>query len=264
MADPSSFIDKFARIGYSAKALIYLTIASLAAESAISGGGKDADAKSSLETLGAQPWGWVILGALLIGLICYVIWRFVATFAANTGDKDGVQAIAERIGRFVSGLTYVGLAYAVVRLLSGEGSGAENGTGEAASKTMSQPMGEWLVILLGLIVLGVGVHFLYRSFTASYRKKFTVTEGSETLRTWVDRSARIGIAARGFVFLLIGGFLVIAGWQSDASEAKGMGGALQFLHDQAYGSILLGFMAIGLAAYAIYCFVRARYGHIKT
>jgi hypothetical protein len=45
-------------------------------------------------------------------------------------------------------------------------------------------------------------------------------------------------------------------------EARGLDGALLELAQQSYGRFLLGAVAVGLLAYAFYCFVQARYRRI--
>ena len=64
------------------------------------------------------------------------------------------------------------------------------------------------------------------------------------------------------VFGLIGLFLVKAAWEFDSKEARGLDGALLELAQQPYGGLLLGAVAVGLLAYAFYCFVQARYRRI--
>jgi hypothetical protein len=58
---------------------------------------------------------------------------------------------------------------------------------------------------------------------------------------------------------IIGYFLVQAGLTASASQAKGTGGALREIASASYGSILLGLVAIGFIAYAVYMFASARY-----
>ncbi|HEY9859466.1 MAG TPA: DUF1206 domain-containing protein [Candidatus Obscuribacterales bacterium] len=70
------------------------------------------------------------------------------------------------------------------------------------------------------------------------------------------------MAAHGLMFGLIGMFLIIAAWQSKASQARGFGGVLATLEHQPFGSWLLGLMALGLIAYSIYALVEARYRRI--
>jgi hypothetical protein len=74
----------------------------------------------------------------------------------------------------------------------------------------------------------------------------------------------LGYAARGIVFLVIGGFLLVAAWQSDASEARGLGGALAALQAQPFGQALFTVVALGLAAFGAFEFAEARYRHIGT
>jgi hypothetical protein len=67
------------------------------------------------------------------------------------------------------------------------------------------------------------------------------------------------LAARGIVFCVSGFFLIQAARQSDASEARGLGEALQVLAQQPYGPWILGIVALGLVAYGIYMVLQARY-----
>ncbi len=74
--------------------------------------------------------------------------------------------------------------------------------------------------------------------------------------TWVGV---LGHFARFVVFGLVGGFLAKAAWEFDPKEAVGLDGALHELVQQPYGRYLLGSVAAGLLAYALFCFVQARY-----
>ena len=72
----------------------------------------------------------------------------------------------------------------------------------------------------------------------------------------------VGHLARGVVFGLIGFFLVRAAWQYDPQEAVGLDGALSKVVRADYGDTLLGFVAAGLIAYGLYCYVEARYREV--
>jgi hypothetical protein len=54
-------------------------------------------------------------------------------------------------------------------------------------------------------------------------------------------------------------FAVKAAVDYNPKDAVGLDGALQRLAHQSYGPALLALTAAGLVAYAIYCFVDARY-----
>ena len=72
----------------------------------------------------------------------------------------------------------------------------------------------------------------------------------------------LGHAARAVVFSLLGVFLVRAAIQYDPKEAVGLDGALQKIAQQPYGGALLGLVAVGFLAYALFCAVQARYADV--
>jgi hypothetical protein len=61
------------------------------------------------------------------------------------------------------------------------------------------------------------------------------------------------------VFCIIGAFLISAAVHSDAQQARGLDGALEWLAQQAYGPWLLGVAAAGLGAYGLFMLVEAKY-----
>ena len=71
-------------------------------------------------------------------------------------------------------------------------------------------------------------------------------------RKWIDRIGRFGTAARGVVFALIGVFLFQAAYFHDPKRAQGIDGVLASLLHQPYGIWLLGVVALGLIAFAVY------------
>ena len=85
---------------------------------------------------------------------------------------------------------------------------------------------------------------------------------SETEEAVATGVGIIGLLARAVVFCLIGLFLVRAAWEYDPKQARGLDGALLELAQRPYGGFLLGAVAVGLLAYALYCFVQARYRRI--
>ena len=64
------------------------------------------------------------------------------------------------------------------------------------------------------------------------------------------------------VFGLVGIFLVKAAVDFDPNKAVGLDGALAKLEQNSYGPYLLGIVAAGLIAFAIFSFSDARYRRI--
>ena len=45
----------------------------------------------------------------------------------------------------------------------------------------------------------------------------------------------------------------------DPEKARGLDAALQTLREQSYGPLLLALIALGIAAFGVYCFLQSRY-----
>jgi Domain of Unknown Function (DUF1206) len=72
---------------------------------------------------------------------------------------------------------------------------------------------------------------------------------------WVDPVMRFGYAARGVVYVVVGGMALIAA--RDHSPAPDSGSALGELLDKPFGEFMLGLIAAGLGAYAGWRFLCA-------
>jgi hypothetical protein len=123
---------------------------------------------------------------------------------------------------------------------------------------LSWPGGTWLVGAAGLAIIGVGVWNLYRGLTRKFEDKW-VGNRSDTAQRWGGDAGVAGHVARFVVFSLIGVFAVKAAVDYNPKDAVGLDGALQRLVHQSYGPAMLALTAAGLVAYAVYCFVDARY-----
>jgi len=258
------WFERFARLGYAAKGIVYFVVGLLAAQAAFTSGGKTTDTSGALQEIITQPFGKFLLSLVAIGLIGYTCWRFVQAVLdpEHRHEDKGAKAIGRRLGYAFSTFAYGGLTLTALSLVFGWGSGGGDGgssTQDWTARILAQPFGQWLVGLAGIITVGVGIYYFYEAFKAKFMRKLKHHEMSTAERKWAKRVGQFGITARGLVFSIIGIFLIVAAWQSDAQEARGLGGALATLAQQPYGSWLLGVVALGLIAYSIYSLVEARY-----
>jgi hypothetical protein len=122
-----------------------------------------------------------------------------------------------------------------------------------------QPLGRWLVALIGLAVIGAGLAHLVKGYRAKFEKHLQMDRA--TLEK-VSPICRFGLVARGIVFLIIGGFFIVAAWRFSSGEVVGLKGALETLQQQPYGWILLAIVALGLFAFGIYSLIEARYRRV--
>ncbi|HTE18695.1 MAG TPA: DUF1206 domain-containing protein, partial [Armatimonadota bacterium] len=255
------WVEGLARFGFAAKGVVYALIGFVALKAALGMGGKTTDAAGALRMLLHQPFGKALLGTVAVGLFGYALWRLVQALLDPGGSEPGVKGIVERVGYGVSGVTYVLLGLTAVRMLTGGGKGGGS-TRDWSAQLMSQSLGPWLVGGVGAVAVAVGLYFLYRSYRADFRDEFNLGEMSATEERWATVSGRIGYAARGVVFSLIGFFAIQAAMHLNAGEVRDMGGVLNRIAHQPYGPWLLGLVAVGLMAYAFHMFVAARYRRV--
>lgn len=257
--------ERLARLGYTAKGVVYFVIGFLAAQAAFGTGGRTTDSRGALEAIVSQPFGKFLLTILTVGLIGYALWRLTEAILdpEHYGQAMDIKQAVKRLGYAFSAVVYGGLAWTAIKLIIGSSGGGGNSTQDWTARLLAQPFGQWLVGLAGVIVIGVGFYHFYEAYKCKFRGHFKWQEMSASERTWTIRTGRFGLAARGIVFAVIGIFLIQAARQSDASQAKGFGEALATLAQQSQGPWILGLVALGLIAYGVYSFVEARYRRIN-
>ncbi|MFY0528256.1 DUF1206 domain-containing protein [Archangium gephyra] len=251
-----------ARLGYLAKGVVYAVIGVLAIQVAIGSGGKTTDTKGALSTLAQGSWSKALLAVVAVGLVGYVLWRVVQAWMDPDGKGTGAKGLALRGFYLVSAAIHTGLALAAFRLVLGTGGAGTSGDQSAQSWTarlMSQPFGQALVAVVGLVIAGMGVWQVHKAWKEKFRKKLRLDTLRPQQAEWAVRISKLGILARGGVFVLIGGFLVQAALTANPRRARGLDGALEALASQPYGTVLLALTAAGLVAYAVYMAVEARY-----
>ena len=254
-------VEKLARAGYATKGAVYCILGVISVQAAFSGGSATGS-QGAVKTIGQQPFGQVLLVLTAVGLAGYALWQFVraAIDPENKGsDKEG---IAKRVGYAFSGLSHSALCVLAVQMVTGSSSGGSKRT--YLGELMAQTGGQVAVGALGLFVIAAGVHQLIKAKTTEFKKELKFGQMSSEVRKLAITSGRIGLAARGVVFPIMGVYLIKAALSSDPSEAKGVGGALQEISSSTFGTTMLAVVAAGLVAYGVYQFVLAKYRRISV
>lgn len=260
--DRTRSLEMLARLGYAARGLVYLLVGGLAVLAAIGAGGQTGGSRSALATLLDEPFGRILLVVIGIGLLCFAAWRLVQ--AITDADRFGTswKGRARRAGRFAGGFLVGSLGLSAIGIGLGRAAagGEEQATRDWTAWLLAQPFGPWLVAALGVAVAATGLGFAGKAWRGDVVEHLRLDEKT---RGWVPTAGRIGFAARGLVYLMIGGFLIVAAWQGSSAEARGLGGALETLRAQPYGWILLGLTAAGLFAFGVFGLVQAVYRRIE-
>ena len=256
--DAGPWVEKLARMGYAARGIVYVIVGIIAAQAAMGKRGV-ADQHGVFGEILRRPGGKFMLGLLAMGLVGFAVWRFVE--AGLDPERDGA---GKRVLFALSGIVHVGLALSAARMALGSGNGGGGGNEGASwtAKLMEAPGGSFLVAAAALGIAGYGVAQLIHAYKSKMDKRLDLSSLNSGARKWAVRAARAGLAARGVVFVVIGFFLLQAGRHENASETRGLGGALDALHDTAYGPWLLGLVALGLVGYGVTQLLKSRYRRI--
>jgi hypothetical protein len=255
---------RLARFGLAAKGIVYVLVGVLAIQVARGQRGTATDAKGALQAVADEPFGSVLVGVIGFGLLGYVFWRIVQAISDTDGMGTGAKGLIQRGGQFLSGLTYAGISFFALSLLSESGSSQGAGPETWTARLLSMPLGQWWVFLVAAAILAYGVIQLHTAYRERYTRHLALAQMNARARRWTVRLGKIGHAARGIVFLVIGGFLLQAAAHANPDEARGVDGALNALARQPHGAAVLGIVAAGLAAYGAFQIVEARYRHIRT
>lgn len=251
-------IETLMRAGYAARGVVYLIVGAIAVFAAINGGEAEGST-GALEFLVKQPFGQFLLGVVALGLFAYTAWRLIDGVMDLEDEGNDAEGYASRTGQLLSGATHAFLGVTAVTIMLNGAEAREAGERNTAESwtaaLIDTPLGRAAIIAAGIVTICVGIYLFIKAHKAAYRAKIHKTETTQNLAPVI----RFGLVAHGVVLLIIGGLIAWAGLTHDPERAAGLGEALRILETQAFGRILLGVAGAGLAGFAIYCFVMARY-----
>lgn len=262
---PAKWIEIAARVGYTAKGVVYALIGVLAFQAALNWGGEVTGSTGALDNVASRPMGKVLLFLIATGLVSYVFWRLVQAIydPENNGKDGGFKALIKRFSSLVSGLVYGALAFSAFKIVfGGSGGDSESSSSEQTAIALSQPFGRWLVGALGVATIAFAFYCFYEAIKGKFRHRLNFEDTSPTTKKWMIRIASFGISTKGIVLTIVGYFLIQAARLYDSDQTKNTEGVLEMIQRQEYGAWLIGTMATGLVAYGFYYMLQARYRRI--
>lgn len=265
-AGNSDALENLARVGLIAYGVVHLLIAWLAVQLAwgVGGSAAQADQSGAMATLADGPFGTALLWIIAIGLFALAAWQAAEVLRWRSGlSASGdarKQAVVKVVKSVAKAIMYAVLAVVAIRYATGTGqSGGQGGSQQQAAGIFGWPAGRWIVGLIGLVIVGIGLYLIHKGVTKRFLKEIDLSRASADTRRTVTRLGQAGYPAKGISFGVVGVLLVWAAVTFDPAKASGLDGALRSFLELPFGQILLTLIALGLAAFGIFCFVRARY-----
>lgn len=242
-------VEMGARLGYAVNGLLHLLIAWLAIQLAIGSSSSTADQSGALGALAGQTWGLVLLWVVVVGFALLAAWQLV--------DAIGGWNNLNRLKAAAKAVVYALLAVSAFNFTRGQGQSSSAQSVDVTARLMNAPAGRALVVGVGLVVIGVAAYHVYKGVRRTFLKDLRQNPGNAA-----EKAGMIGYVAKGIALLVVGGLFVLAGLRNSPGEATGLDGALRQLSELPFGMALLIIVGIGLAAYGVYSFARAKYAKV--
>ena len=256
---PGGLVEKLGRAGYAALGVVYLLIGIVAAKAAIDGGGHVPSQRGAVREISAQPVGQVLLVLIGIGLMGYALWRLLAAVFDIEHAGRGAKGVGKRVGYAATAIVNGAAGWTALQMATGIGYHGSSGVQSWAAQIMAEPFGALVIGLVGVGLIVAGAAEIRQAFNRSFVRELELSRLDPDERTWIVRMGRLGLAARGVVFPIIGIALVKAALNHDPGRAKGIGEALRDLGTTSFGMGVLLVVAVGLASFGAYCVILSRY-----
>ncbi|MGY4642869.1 DUF1206 domain-containing protein [Cellulomonas sp. URHB0016] len=251
-----------ARSGYAVSGVLHALIGLLALRLAWGDTSKEADQSGALQTVAQTPFGAVVLWFAVVAFVALGAWQAATALRRRpAGRSSGGSSKGDRAKAAGRALVYLALAGTSYAFATGGGGSSDQQTTDATTKLMDAPGGRLLVGAVGVAVVVVGIYHVVKGlrqrFLRDLRSLPTGTTG-----TAVRWAGMVGYVAKGVALGIVGVLFVLAAVHANPQEAGGIDAALRTLQGQPAGGVLLVLVAIGLIAFGVYSFVRARFGRV--
>jgi hypothetical protein len=258
-ATRNPWVQGLFRLGYVARGLVYLLPGVVALRLAAGMQGAMITQTGTIEVIGRQPQGRLLLLPFVAGLAGYALWGMTRAFLDPLRRGRSIQGIFERLGYVTSGVAYGSLLAVTVRFLMS----AARHTPESrdwAADLLARPSGPLLLGIVGLCwIAGAGLLQIVQGWRGTFEDDLALERMGSGERRWAAWLGRVGIVARGVVFSIIGMLLVAAALHVNPHKESGLDGALLELTRQPFGRILLAAVAFGLMIFGLFSVMCARW-----
>jgi len=249
----SRALTVLARIGFAGSALIHLFIGLLAIRVAMNDS-QESDQAGAIAQIAQLPGGMVVLWFAVVGLFALALWLVIQAFLGIgfASKKRWVRSLVA----VAKAAAYLALAFTALAFAQGGSTDARSSTQQASSGILALPGGQLLLGLVGVIAFGVGIYLIAKGARRKFVNDITLPSGAG--RGAVLVLGTVGYIAKGIAIAVVGVLFVIAAVVVNPTQASGLDGALKALAALPFGSAILVAIGIGLIAFGIYTFARAR------
>jgi len=256
-ARSSPALRAVARGGYAANGVVHLLIGAIIIAVGRGAGG-ESDQAGAFKAIATIPLGFAALWLLALLLAGLGLWHAANGLLASRGSD--VKKWAVRIGEWGQAAVFIAIAAVAVAVALGARPDADESAQDASRGVLQIPGGPFLLGLVGVGLAVGGIAFVVMGVRRSFRNKVEIPRGA--LGGAVTVLGIVGFVAKGLALLAVGILLVVAAIRVEPEAAGGLDGAVRALLEMTAGPLLVLSIGVGLIAYGVFCFLRARYARL--
>lgn len=239
--------------------LIYLGIGVVAILSFLKIKDGGADESSLLAYLHEYFIGQIIFWVIMLGIVCYVVWRIFESIKDPYAYGTDASGIAKRTGIAMSTIPDALITMAGIQILMGVGNIRLDGRPvelrEMVSGLLEEPYGAAAVTGIGIITVGTALVQFFYGVTKGYKERLDIAHFKTRMKRITHILAAAGYFSRGVIVGIIGFFFAKAGVLGSSEHVVNTDKAFDFIGDHIGHSYFI-LIAIGTISYGIFMFIQ--------
>jgi hypothetical protein len=253
---PGRIVDLLGRIGLVGYGIVHVFVAWLALQVAFGVPNAPADAGGAVGTIAHTPGGVLALVLAAIGLVAFALWQVTAAAIGFRWVRGG-ERVRKRVGAVAKSIAMTALAVVVVNYLTGVRGGGEATAQDVAANVLELPAGRVLLGLVAGLILVLAGAMTYTGVRRTFMGDLDVRDLSPTARRAIELTGAIGHLTRAMALAVVGLLAGTAALFANPARAGGLDAALRALGATPLGAGLLVVVAVGFAAFGVFCFADA-------
>lgn len=237
--------------------IIYLSIGVIAILSFLKLKKGGADESSLLAFLNDFLVGKIFIWVILLGTVCYIIWRIYESIKDPYNYGNSGFGLAKRLGIAASSIADALIAITAIQILFGNSKIQEDGDPDElrqmVGNLLQESWGNAFIISIGIITCITAIIQLWYGITKGYKERIDIADFKPYIKSGVHFLAWSGYLARGIILGIIGFFYIKAGILEAEKYIVNTDKAFDFIGDHV-GHIYFILVAIGTIFYGIFMF----------
>lgn len=249
---PGRVVDALGRVGLVGYGVVHMLVAWLATSVAFGIPDDPPDAQGAIATIADTPGGTLALGAGAVCLLAFALWQVTAA-AVGFRWVHGGERFRKRAGAVAKSIATGALAVLIVDSLVDHGRQSTTSAQSLAAALLALPAGRFLLAAVACVILVLAGTMTYTGVRRTFMGDLDVRRVGDAGRRAIELLGMVGTLSRALALAVVGLLAGGAALFEDPNRAGGIDTALRALGSTALGAGLLLVVAIGFAAFGLFC-----------